>query len=185
VPQNPRYVERHGYVSIAAERFTRAVDRGAVGWRVIPDLGRLGDSMAIEPTTADSLEPAALRERAPMLEYDLTTTTAADAAKIAIQAIPTHRIHPGRGLRYAVGIDDETPQVVDLETPENNRTWAQNVLRGAAIGTTTHRIAAGKHVLRIYMVDPGVVIDQATVDLGGLKPSYLPPAETFEGAANP
>src|SRR6185436_11302034 len=100
---------------------------------------------------------------APALEYDFTTTTANPAAKITIQAIPTHRINPDRGLRYAVAIDNEPPQIVNLETPENNATWAENVLRAAALGTTTHNIPAGPHTLHIYMVDPGVVLDHITI----------------------
>jgi hypothetical protein len=172
------YAERGGYVSIAAERFTRRSDKGTVGWRVIPSLGRLGDSMAIYPTTAPSLEPSNLATQAPVLEYDFIATTSADAAVLTIQAIPTHRIHPGRGLRYAVAIDNGLPQVIDLETPENSPEWATNVLRGSAYGTTMHAVTAGKHTIRVFMVDPGVVIDHLTLDLGGLPKSYLPPAET-------
>ena len=104
--------------------------------------------------------------------------SASDAAKVVVQAIPTHRINPERGLRYAVAVDNETPQVVDLETPENSQTWAANVLAGSAMGTTTHAISAGKHTLHVYMVDPGVILDHITIDFGGLPKSYLPPPET-------
>ena len=37
---------------------------------------------------------------------------------------------------------------------------------------------AGKHKLRIWMVDPGVMIDRVLIDLGGWKDSYAFPAET-------
>jgi hypothetical protein len=60
--------------------------------------------------------------------------------------------------------------------------WSTNVLRASAFGVTKHAIAPGKHTLRIFMVDPGVVLDHLTIDLGGLKPSYLPPAETVATA---
>lgn len=36
----------------------------------------------------------------------------------------------------------------------------------------------GKHTLRIWMMDPGAVLDGIVVDLGGLWPSYLGPPET-------
>ncbi len=67
---------------------------------------------------------------------------------------------------------------MDLETPENSAVWSTNVLRGSAYGATTHALQPGRHTLRIFMVDPGVVIDHLTIDLGGLPKSYLPPAET-------
>jgi len=37
---------------------------------------------------------------------------------------------------------------------------------------------AGAHVLKLYMVDPGVVVDRLVLDLGGLRPSWLGPPET-------
>ncbi len=168
-----------GYVSLAAEHFTRKVDRNGAAWTMIPGLGRLGDSVAVYPTTTPSVtNPADFATKSPALEYDFITTTPDAAAKLTVQAIPTHRINPERGLRYAVAIDAEAPQIIDLETPEFSATWSTNVLRGSAFGTTTHNIGAGKHTLHIYMVDPGVVLDHITIDLGKLPKSYLPPGET-------
>jgi hypothetical protein len=172
------FVENDGYLSIPAENFTRKQDRNGAAWRVIPGLGRFGDSMAVFPTTAPSLDPSEIAAKAPVLEFDITTKTPATRAVVTVQAIPTHRIHPGRGLRYAVAIDSEAPQVVDLETPENSAIWSKNVLRGSAYGTTEHPLQPGRHTVRVYMVDPGVVIDHLTIDLGGLPKSYLPPAAT-------
>jgi hypothetical protein len=176
------YAERGGYVSIGAEHFTRKLERGGATWKEIPGLGRIGSSVAAFPTTfpstADAGDAAA---KAPALEYDYTTTTAADRATVTVQAIPTRRINPERGLRYAVAVDNGPPQVVDLETPENSAAWSANVLRGSALGTTTHAIAPGKHTLHVYLMDPGVVLDHLTIDLGGLPKSYLAPAETPAG----
>jgi hypothetical protein len=168
-----------GYVSLAAEHFTRKVDRNGAGWKVIPGLGREGDSVAVYPTTTPSItDLKTLAEAAPALEYDFTAAQAVSAAKVTVQCIPTHRINPERTLRYAVAIDNEAPQAIDLETPEFSAPWSTNVLRASAFGMTTHNIPAGKHTLHLYMVDPGIVADHITIDLGGLPKSYLPPAET-------
>jgi hypothetical protein len=67
---------------------------------------------------------------------------------------------------------------VDLETPEFSDTWSTNVLRASAYGATNHQITPGRHTLHVYLVDPGVVLDHITIDLGGLPKGYLPPAET-------
>lgn len=173
-----RFAEVSGYVSIGAAHFSRRIDRGSAGWRVIDDLGRVGDSVAVYPTTTPS-EPSAFATRAPALEYDFTLTTSTDRAAITVEAIPTHRINAQRGLRYAIAVDDQPPQIIDLDAAEFSPTWDANVLRSMASGRTHHALPAGTHVLRIFMVDPGVVLNHILIDLGGLPRTYLPPTETF------
>jgi hypothetical protein len=36
----------------------------------------------------------------------------------------------------------------------------------------------GAHTLKLWSVDPGVLLDRIFLDLGGLKPTYLGPPET-------
>ena len=43
--------------------------------------------------------------------------------------------------------------------------------------STKLRAGAGAHVLRVYMVDPGVVLDKLVLDTGGVRPSYTGPPE--------
>jgi hypothetical protein len=95
--------------------------------------------------------------------------------------VPTHPLQAVGGLRYAVGLDDEPPQLVtvDANVEVSSRAWARHVLDATTTGVTTLQVAApGPHVLKIYMVDAGVVLDKLVLDSGGLRPSYLGPAET-------
>jgi hypothetical protein len=185
-PKTPRpetlsgFVESAGVVSIEAEHFTNRIDRAGVGWQIIPGLGRTGDSVAIFPTTAATVDPAKVGRDAPLIEYRLLLFTPGNF-NVTCYLVPTHPIQAGRGLRYAIGFDDQPPQIVtvgaDLQTP--SRQWSMNVLNASTTGRSNHEITrAGPHVLKVYMVDAGVVLDKIVMDTGALRPSYLGPTET-------
>ena len=175
-----QFTEKNGYVSIEAEHFTRNTARGGAQWQVIPGLGRSGDSVAVYPVTTASIDrPGDIVAQAPRLEYDMTTTSFGQV-EVTTYCLPTRRIHEGRGLRYAVAIDDEQLRIVDLNEDTEGPRWSQNVPRNATINSTRHRIAAaGHHILKVWMVDPGVVMDKIVVNAGGVKDSYLGPPETL------
>jgi hypothetical protein len=99
---------------------------------------------------------------------------------------PTLNFMPDRGLQYAISFDDESPQIVTI-IPENynaqngNRDWEKSVADNMRISRTNHTITKpGYHTLKIWMVDPGVVLQKIIVNTGGLKPSYLGPPESFK-----
>ena len=182
------FVELDGYVSIEAEDFTRRRDgSGGAAWTVVGDLGRTGGAISVLPTTFASHDTAALVKTAPAVEYDLSLVSSPEQVEVTAYCLPTHRLNEGRGLRYAIAFDDETPQVVDFfesggRGGEGSVRWRDNVSRNAAINVTTHKLAgaagAGRHTLKVWAVDPGVVIDKLVVDAGGLRPSYLGPPPT-------
>jgi hypothetical protein len=159
-----------GYVSLEAEKPTRKTNGDGATWKIISGLGRSGDSLALLPTTAKVTGKATL-------EYDFTVTKSGDA-KTMVYCVPTHAISSDVQLRYSVSIDSEQPQTVDIDTKEFSKSWSANVLNGAAIGTSAHKLAPGKHTLKITPLDPGIVFDKVVVDLGGLKPTHLGPPET-------
>lgn len=180
VTSTANFVAVDGVVSIEAEHFSRRIDRGGTGWQIIPGLGRTGDSVAIFPTTAASIDPARVVAKAPALEYSLQLF-APGKYNVTCYLVPTHPIQAGHGLRFAIGIDDQPPQLVtvgaDLVVP--SRQWSLNVLNAAAIANTSLEVkTVGPHVLKLYMIDPGVVVDKIVLDAGGAKPSYLGPLET-------
>jgi hypothetical protein len=172
------FVETDGVVSIEAEHYTEKVDRRGAGWEVIPGLGRTGDAMAVFPTTATSIEPAQLTTEAPRLEYRVYLSTMGEIT-VAMNLLPTQPILTGNGLRLAVALDDQSPQLVGAGAEVGSPEWSQSVLNEVLTATVRLRVsAAGAHVLKIYMVDAGVVLDKIVIDCGGLKPSYLGPPET-------
>jgi Glycosyl hydrolase family 115/Gylcosyl hydrolase family 115 C-terminal domain len=188
-PHSPRpvelsgFVESGGVVAMEAESFTRRIDRAQAGWRVIPGLGRTGNSVAVFPTDADSIDEAGLSDQAPVLEYRFHLFNPGKL-NVTYYLVPTLPLIAGRGLRFAVALDNEGPQVVAVGTglAVPSKQWSQNVLNAVTIGSTILDVRApGPHVLKIYMVDAGVVLDKIVMDNGGARPSYLGPRETAIG----
>jgi hypothetical protein len=175
------FVESEGVVAMEAEHFTRSIPAAGARWQRVPDLGRTLSAMTPLPTTAPSQAPGA----GPRLEYRIHLFHAGDVAVHAYVS-PSLDFHGGDGLRYAVSIDDEAPQVVNIHADgsaragDGSRAWEQSVADNVKILVSHHHVAApGEHVVKVWMVDPGVVLQRVVVDAGGLKPSYLGPPESF------
>jgi hypothetical protein len=98
-----------------------------------------------------------------------------------LQAIiaPTLELQPGRGLRFAVGLNDEPLQQIDTLADRSNTAWEQAVLDGVrTVQIPLHFKKPGPHKLRIYLVDPALVLQKLILDTGGLQPSYLGPRQS-------
>jgi hypothetical protein len=175
------FVEGEGVVSMEAEHYARNIPSTAGRWEKIEDYGRTLSAMTILPVTAPSVTPP---EKSPCLEYDMALFHSGDVVVHTIIA-PTLNFVPGRGLRYAISFDDQPPQVIEIvpegfDARNGNREWEKTVRDAARDVSSTHKLSrAGPHTLKIRMVDPGVVVQKIILDLGGLRPSYLGPPESY------
>ncbi|MDE1146463.1 MAG: glycosyl hydrolase 115 family protein [Azospirillaceae bacterium] len=170
----PAFIAADGYVAIEAAHYTAKADAGGVAWETIPDYGRTLSSVSPFPVTAPSVEPG----RGARLDYRVYLP---QPGPVTLQAIagPTLNFVPGRGLRYAVAIDDEAPQVVDLLEKNGVADWYKSVEDSVRVGVSHHAVAtAGFHTVKVWMVDPAFVLQKLVLDLGGLRPSYLGPPES-------
>jgi hypothetical protein len=173
------FVQDNGVISINAESFHNARDAAHGGWRVISGLGRTGAAVGLFPVTMPSIGEDEISEKAPALEYPVHVFDGGDA-KIMVQALPTHEIHEGRELKLAISLDQGAPMVVRFEqgSQMSSPAWWKNVLRATMPGETSMEIGRGPHLLKVWGLDPSVVIDKIIVDFGGLKDSCLGPDET-------
>jgi len=169
------FVETGGVVSMEAAHYTRAVAPQGRSWLTIPDHGRTLSAVAAMPVLAAPATPGGDGMR---LEYEVNLEKAG-AVTVHTTLAPTLKFQPGSGLRYAVSIDDEAPQIVNVHADESQQFWEKAVSDGAVVFRTKHAVAApGKHVLKFWAVDPGLVLQKLVIDAGGLKPSYLGPEES-------
>jgi hypothetical protein len=64
-------------------------------------------------------------------------------------------------------------QITDIKTVGRSEEWKQHVLRNRAEEKITMPfLEPGKHTLKIYAVDPGLILDEIRIDTGGLIKAY-------------
>jgi hypothetical protein len=176
------FVEGEGFVSIEPKHYTRKTDVGGNRWIRIEDYGRtLSGMRATQPVAAPSATPG---KDSPGLEYRMYLFRTG-AMEVVVITAPTLEFVSGRGLRFAVSWDDEPPQKVDVVSAEtkardSNRNWEESVKNNAHYTAKTLAVTKpGYHTLKLWMVDPGMVLQKIVVNTGGVKPSYLGPPESF------
>lgn len=173
------FVEVDGAVAIEAEQYSRAAAGASGDWKRCEVPGRISGA-----TVATDLclygDSSTGVDAAPRLEYDLELVSTGEI-EIEIQCIPTQAINEQQDLRYVVVVDDDDPETVsiDPEGGEHDPEWQRNVLRGAAIRTTSHDVDnSGEHTLRLWGLDPGLIIDRIVVYTDGERTTYLGPRGT-------
>ena len=92
---------------------------------------------------------------------------------LQVVALPTHPLTRDVGVRIAVQLDDGEVTVMDFATVGRSDQWRQNVLTNTATGTLAFkRLQAGLHTLKIWPLDPGVMLDYADIRLDGAGKYY-------------
>jgi endo-1,4-beta-D-glucanase Y len=188
LPVAKGYIENNGYISIEAEHYNASVAVFPVSWQRIPNIGRTLSAMTPLPVTASAQSPDG---NSPHLEYQ-TVLLDTGTVKVKVYVSPTLNFHNTAGLRYAISFDDERPQIVSIH--ENDtipdwrypQWWNQAVSDNIIVKTSTHSVRTpGEHILKFWMVDPGVVMQKLVVETGEVKPSYLGPPESIRHGSTP
>jgi hypothetical protein len=172
--------ENNGYVSMEAAHYTKAVDGAEAQWMIIPDYGRTLSGVMPTPVTVKSQSPG---NNSPRLEYEVNLT---DTGIMAVEAYisPTIDFTNSKGLRYAISFDDELPQIININADKSEASWNKDVANNIKILVSKHHLnKPGRHVLKYWMVDPGVVLQKIVIDAGGERPSYLGPPESYDASS--
>lgn len=176
------FVEGEKLVSIEAEHYTYKIDNINSKWMRIEDYGHtLSGMRAYSSANGEAATPG---KDSPCLEYKMYLFS---SGKVNVKATlgPTLNFIPGRSVNFAISFDDEVPRKVTLipekySAQNGNRDWEKAVEDNARFTQTDFTIAQpGYHTLKIWMIDPGIVLQKLVVDLGGVQPSYLGPPESF------
>lgn len=170
------FMENNGYVSMEAEHFSKAMVSSEIKWLIISNLGRTGSGVTPIPVTSKSQE---VTGNSPHLEYSIFYKDTG-IAKVHAYFSPTLAFNANVGLKFGISFDDEKSQIVNINSDQSVHHWRIIVAGNINIITTQHRIKTpGKHILKYWMVDPGIVLQKIVIDTGGEKPSYLGPPESY------
>jgi len=176
------FVERDHHVVMEAEHASNFVPGRDARWQKIVGLGYNGEAVSVFPTLVpvrDAIQP--ILSESPCLQYKIWIQQPGDWA-FTVRALPEFSVETGKPQRYAVAVDDELPKIVSLPASmsEQDRHWQENVLRNAALASSVHPInSPGLHTLKIWMVDPGIVLDTIIGDGGnGGALGYIWPKES-------
>ena len=171
------FVESDGYISMEAEHYNRAINNDKLQWKIIPNIGRTAGGVSIFPVNIPTQE---LTENSPHLEYDVYTEK---VGEITIQTLisPTVEFNGNKGLKFAISLDNENPQVIDIHKDRSNKAWENSVAKNIRMLNSVHTInQPGKHIVKIWLIDPAVILQKIVINTGGLKPSYLGPPESLK-----
>ena len=145
-------------------------------WEALPGLGTSGRAMRAR-LELPSRGVDALAGVAP-LEYRFQTRSEGGAT-LRLVAVPVHALTSENRLRIAVQLDDGQLEVFDYTTVGRSDEWKRNVLANMAVRSSTlARLDPGVHIVRIYALDPGVVLDRVDVVMDGAPEYYgMPPMD--------
>lgn len=207
----PYFGNLTGEFSIPSYKYNKNIPGKEAEWIILPDLGRSEACMGIYPVTAPSAPP----EEAPRLEYTLFLPETGKAT-ICLGILPTQDVSPKRGLRIAVALDNNAPQIIDARkgivdtfSEYNKENLAKsNVLKPlppvnreiALVAAGEHRRneifdnlrwldvevnidKPGIHTLKIFMIDPEIVLEKIVVNPDNNYPSYFGAPEIQHNSA--
>lgn len=171
------HVEADRTISIEAEHFSVAAS--SKEYTIVPNYGRTLSGVRLPPRTV-SQQPG----KGPALVYPFYSFTNVADATVTVYLAPSENANPKSPNRYTVSIDDgtaSTVQVVPLTNGSNQpQGWSDAVIRGAYVKSgKAGRIAPGKHELKLWLLEPTMIVTKVVIDLGGVKSSLLGPPESY------
>lgn len=169
------FTEKDGYISMEAANFSRKNESANVRWEIIPNLGKTLSGITTFPQNyyPNSNENI-------YLEYDFQLESEGEFP-VYILVSPTLNFNENKGLRYAVSVDGQQEQIVNINDKYDVRKMERWQAKNINQTITKHNFnKKGKHTLRFRVLEPGIVLQKIMIDTGGLKPSYLGAPESIK-----
>ncbi|PSR81818.1 hypothetical protein PHLCEN_2v6249 [Hermanssonia centrifuga] len=183
------FVEGDGGVSIEAIHAARNTSVGGISWIELPGYGRTLSAVTPWPRGGDETNFTA--GTGPSLEYDFFTfNTIQGDGNISVTTFVAPTLNANgddRPVALAVQVDSLAPQTTYFIPPAvpGSLPDAWDGLDGFAANNivsipNNFPAAPGAHTLKIWMIEPSVIVEKIVIDTGGVAPSYLGPPESIK-----
>lgn len=198
------FVESDGHVAINGPSYSAIVPAATAGdqptlldgpagvtYHVFKDIGRTGDGVGLWPQGTEKLTTST----APALEYQMYLFSNSTAANVTVWISPSmNYLGDADRLQYAVALFPAGGAPASIATvspvgpsigaslPDGWGHAAADGVWGRTGNCTTTGFGVpreGAYTLRIWALMPSVIVQKIVVDLGGVRPSYLGPPESF------
>ncbi|RKD13290.1 glycosyl hydrolase [Pelobium manganitolerans] len=174
------FVENDGYVAIEANHFIPSKTKISNMPTVVANLGRTLSSVILDsPIKFDKPQ-----KQSPSLQYEFTLLKSGTPT-VSTYVSPTQDYKKEGGLKFAIAIDDEEPQIININEGESSPDWNYPSWWTKSVGDhikekqSKHKpLSAGKHILKVWLLERGVVLQRFVISTKPLKPSYLGPPES-------
>jgi lysophospholipase L1-like esterase len=179
---SPAWQRPAAVVTVNVARPNR-VSGGDVRWTILEGVGRRGAAIAPFPRTAKLDQNSA---DLPVAAYTIDIPAGeAEEYELVVEALPTQPLTARHELVCGVSIDDQPRQAVKFEqsSDERDRTWQQNILRNAMFGRTKLRAKPGRHILKLWALDPSVAVQYVTLNLATASLDATPAASATSAPA--
>ncbi|MBN2069767.1 MAG: glycosyl hydrolase 115 family protein [Opitutales bacterium] len=176
-PQNNCFLESEKYVCIDAPHYSRAITDNEIEWKTLEGYGKTLGGVKPFPVEAESRK---LSQKSPRLEYDFYSVSSGKA-NIELYLSTTLAFNPDHGLRLAVSVDDGEPKIIDLKIPagDGQEAWGKTVYEAVRKASISYDIEnPGNHTLKIWMIDPAILIQRVILSFDEIRDSYFGPPES-------
>tara|TARA_R110002012_G_scaffold34820_5_gene100041 strand:+ start:19724 stop:22240 length:2517 start_codon:yes stop_codon:yes gene_type:complete len=114
----------------------------------------------IQFATSDASRINTITDSTPVLSYNIELSEDLKNAELTLMVLPNHPITGIQRLQIGVQLNDNAIKLLDFKTTGRSEEWKQNVLRNQARkAVTLGALKSGNHSIKIYRLDPGVLLD--------------------------
>lgn len=171
ISPNP-IVEQDGHVFIQAYQFIKKYNYSKTHqWEPVQELGYSDSAYSILPVPVADTQ----KLHTAYLEYKFYTYSKGPA-EITAFTLPTEPVNNKHGMRIAVSFDHGQKHIISYQTKAGSKQWQQNVLSNHARCSLNYNFSTtGWHTIKIYPLDPGVVLDQILINFKPDQKIYAVP----------